>query len=151
VERLPVWAARVLPQHELGTDAKEVIRLAVGLLVTMTALVLGMLVSSANASYQDRKNELAEMASDFVVVDRLLASYGPETTAMLADLRGLAQSSLDRVWPSESSQQSQLRRRDDNGHMFYDELQVLVPRTTCRLQPRRGRSPRPLAYGAPIG
>jgi hypothetical protein len=129
---------RVLPQNDLGADAKEVIRLAVGLLVTMTALVLGMLVSSANASYQDRKNELAEMASDFVVVDRLLASYGPETTAMRADLRALAQSSLERIWPSKGSQESQLRPRDDNGHVFYDELQVLVPKGDLQVAAKTG-------------
>jgi hypothetical protein len=129
---------RILPQNELGTDAKEVIRLAVGLLVTMTALVLGMLVSSANASYQDRKNELAEMASDFVVVDRLLVSHGPETKAMRADLRALAQSSLDRVWPNESSQESQLRPRDDNGHVFYDQLQLLVPKDDMQVAAKAG-------------
>ena len=60
---------RVLPDGLLGPEAKDVIRLATGLLVTMTALVLGMLVSTANSSYQDRKNELAEMGSNFVLVD----------------------------------------------------------------------------------
>ena len=71
---------RVLPQNQLGPEVKDVIRLVTGLLVTMTALVLGMLVSTANSSYQERKEQLAEMGSDFVLVDRLLASYGPETT-----------------------------------------------------------------------
>jgi hypothetical protein len=70
---------RVLPEDQLGPEAKDLIRLATGLLVTMTALVLGMLVSTANSSYQDRKNELAEMGSSFVLVDGLLASYGPAT------------------------------------------------------------------------
>ncbi len=72
---------RVLPENQLGPEAKDVIRVATGLLVTMTALVLGMLVSTANSSYQDRKNELAEMGSSFVLVDGLLASYGPQTQA----------------------------------------------------------------------
>jgi hypothetical protein len=118
---------RVLPENELGPDAKEVIRLAVGLLVTMTALVLGMLVSTANSSYQDRKNELAQMASDFVVVDRLLASYGPETGATRAELRTLAEDGLERVWPSHASQESQLRP-NNNGQKFYHQLQILVPK-----------------------
>src|SRR5277367_287078 len=90
---------RVLPQNQLGPDAKDVIRLATGLLVTMTALVLGMLVSTANSSYQERKNELAEMGSNFVLVDGLLASYGPDARAVREELRGLAQNGLERVWP----------------------------------------------------
>ena len=71
-------------------EVKDVIRLATGLLVTMTALVLGMLVSTANSSYQQRKDQLTEMASDFVGVDRLLGSYGPETKAARVELHSLA-------------------------------------------------------------
>src|SRR5277367_6494283 len=89
---------RVLPENQLGPEAKDVIRLATGLLVTMTALVLGMLVSIANSSYQDRKNELAEMGSNFVLVDSLLASYGPETKSIRVELRDLAEKGLQRVW-----------------------------------------------------
>src|SRR5579863_3694390 len=93
---------RVLPQNLLGSEAKDVIRLATGLLVTMTALVLGMLVSTANSSYQDRKIELAEMGSNFVLVDSLLASYGPETNSLRVELRELAERGLERVWPSDA-------------------------------------------------
>ena len=66
----------VLPQNQLGPEVKDVIRLVTGLLVTMTALVLGMLVSTANSSYQQRKDQLTEMASDFVGVDRLWEAMG---------------------------------------------------------------------------
>jgi hypothetical protein len=59
----------VLPPDQLGPEVKSIVQLAVGLLVTMTALVLGMLVSTANSSYQQRKDQLTEMASDFVGVD----------------------------------------------------------------------------------
>ena len=98
----------VLPQNQLGAEVKEIVRLAVGLLVTMTALVLGMLVSTANSSYQQRKDQLTEMASDFVGVDRLLGSYGPETQAARAELHSLAETSLLRIWPNQGSQGPQL-------------------------------------------
>jgi hypothetical protein len=117
----------VLPENQLGPEAKDVIRLAVGLLVTMTALVLGMLVSTANSSYQERKDQLTEMASDFVGVDRLLASYGPETQTARAELHELAASSLERIWPDQASQTSQLKPTD-NGQYLYDQLQLLVPK-----------------------
>jgi hypothetical protein len=118
---------RVLPENQLGPEVKDIIRLATGLLVTMTALVLGMLVSTANSSYQDRKNELAEMGSNFVLVDGLLTSYGPETQAMRLELRGLAETGLERIWPSQGSQASQLRPKD-NGQFFYDHLRSLAPK-----------------------
>jgi len=117
---------RVLPEDHLGPEVKDVIRLATGLLVTMTALVLGMLVSTANSSYQERKNELAEMGSNFVLVDGLLASYGPDAQALRMELRGMAESGLERVWPSHAPQAS--LRPQDNGQVFYDQVQGLVPK-----------------------
>ncbi len=117
---------RVLPGNLLGPEAKDVIRLATGLLVTMTALVLGMLVSTANSSYQERKSELAEMGSNFVLVDGLLASYGPDAQALRLELRRLAERGLERVWPSHAPQGS--LKPQDNGQFFYDHVQSLVPR-----------------------
>lgn len=118
---------RVLPENQLGAEAKDVIRVATGLLVTMTALVLGMLVSTANSAYQDRKNELAEMGSNFVLVDGLLASYGPQSQAIRLELRGLAENGLERIWPSRASEGPQLRPKD-NSQLFYDQLEMLVPK-----------------------
>ena len=118
---------RVLPENQLGPEAKDVIRVATGLLVTMTALVLGMLVSTANSSYQDRNKELAEMGSSFVLVDGLLASYGPQTQAIRLELRGLAESGLERIWPSHASEGPQLRPKD-NSQSLYDHLQMLAPK-----------------------
>jgi hypothetical protein len=114
-ERLPAWP-----------DAKDVIRLATGLLVTMTALVLGMLVSTANSSYQDRKNELAEMGSNFVLVDSLLASYGPETRSVRLELRELAERGLERVWPSDAPRGS--LQPLNNSQLFYNQVESLVPK-----------------------
>ena len=122
----------VLPQNQLGPEVKDVVRLAVGLLVTMTALVLGMLVSTANSSYQQRKDQLTEMASDFVGVDRLLGSYGPETQAAREELHSLAEASLQRIWPNQGSQDPQLRPTD-TGQIFYNQLQLLQPKTDAQV------------------
>ncbi len=117
----------LLAGNLLGSDARDIIRLTTGLLVTMTALVLGMLVSSANSSYQDRKNELAEMASDFILLDQVLATSGSETQVIRDELRRLAENSLERIWPSHASRQSQLRP-GDRGQVLYHQLQILAPR-----------------------
>ncbi len=119
---------RVLPENQLRPEAKEIIRLATGFLVTMTALVLGILVSTANSSYQARENQLTEMASQFVVVDRLLDNYGPETRAEREELRRLMANGLERVWPSQASRKSQLRPTDDS-QLFYERLQLLTPKS----------------------
>ena len=112
----------------------------------MTALVLGMLVSTANSSYQDRKSELAEMSSNFVLVDGLLASYGPETQGIFRmELRGLAESGLERIWPSHAAQVSQLRPTD-NGQSFYNRLQILAPKNEAQAAVKGSLSPLPSTY-----
>jgi hypothetical protein len=122
----------VLPQNQLGSEVKEVVRLAVGLLVTMTALVLGMLVSTANSSYQQRKDQLTEMASDFVGVDRLLGSYGPETAPAREELHSLAEASLQRIWPNQGFQDPGLKP-SDSGQTFYNQLQLLQPKNDAQV------------------
>jgi len=97
----------------------------------MTALVLGMLVSTANASYQQRKDQLTEMASDFVGVDRLLGSYGPETHTAREELRSLAEASLERIWQNQGFQDPQLRPTD-TGQLFYNQLQLLQPKNEAQ-------------------
>ena len=57
---------RAIPANYLGSGEKEVARLVTGLMTTMAAIVLGMLVSSAKASYDARTNEVAEISSDVV-------------------------------------------------------------------------------------
>jgi hypothetical protein len=118
---------RFLPEHYLGSDAKEVVRLSTGLVATMAALVLGMLVSSAKASYDEGKNEVVEMSSEIVNMDRLLAKYGPETGEMRAELRQMVEAGLVRIWPSQTFRQSELRP-EDHGEILLYKLEHIAPR-----------------------
>jgi hypothetical protein len=93
----------------------------------MAALVLGMLVSSAKSSYDASKNEVAEMSSDIVSIDRLLAKYGAETGEIRVEFRQLVEFGLDRIWPGEASRQTDLRP-GDHGQILADKLLLLAPR-----------------------
>jgi hypothetical protein len=42
----------ILPEHHLSTDSRDVVKLGAGLVGTMAALVLGLMVASAKDSYQ---------------------------------------------------------------------------------------------------
>src|SRR5258708_20959391 len=90
---------RALPQEHFGTDAKDTVRLAIGLIVTMTGLVLGMLVSSAKAYYDGQKNVVAEMATEVVTLNDLLTVYGPEAKHTRTEARRFVEDAVDRIWP----------------------------------------------------
>lgn len=124
---LGIVIRRALPEDHVASDAREVIKLATALMATMAALVLGMLVSSAKSSYDTSKNEVAEMSSDIVTIDRLLAKYGSETGEIRAEFRQLVEFGLHRIWPGAASRQTDLRP-GDHGQILADKLLLLVPK-----------------------
>ncbi len=77
----------VLPEHQLGDESKDAVKLGVGLIATMAALVLGLLIASAKSSFDTQNSELTEMSSRIVFLDRVLAHYGPETKDAREELR----------------------------------------------------------------
>ena len=122
-----MFLRRALPEDHLGTDAKETVRLAIGLVVTMTGLVLGMLVSSAKGYYDGQKNVVAQMSSQIIVLDALLIDYGPDAKQLRRETRQFGQDAMERIWPRGASGLFQLRPRDDTAKINA-ELELLVPK-----------------------
>ncbi len=69
---------RHLPDDHLSADSKDAVKLAMGLVATMTALLLGLLVSSAKGTYDTQRTEVIQMAAKVAFLDRVLTAYGPE-------------------------------------------------------------------------
>jgi hypothetical protein len=69
----------VLPQPHLSADSKDTVRLGMGMVGTMAALVLGLLVASAKNFYDTQSSDLTQLSANVVLLDRVLAHYGPET------------------------------------------------------------------------
>lgn len=77
----------LLPGHHLNESAKDTVKLATGIIATMAALVLGLLVSSAKGSFDQMSAELTQAAVKVIQLDHALASYGPQTREIRAELR----------------------------------------------------------------
>ena len=91
-----------LPGHHLSTDSKELVKVGMGLIATMSALVLGLLIASAKSSFDAQRSELAQMSANIILLDRVLAHYGPEAKECRELVRGYVNVTLGRVWPDES-------------------------------------------------
>jgi hypothetical protein len=126
---------RALPQEHLGQDAKDTMRLAVGLVITMTGLVLGMLVSSAKTYYDSQKNKVVAMSADIILLDNSLNAFGPEAAQARVLARLLVEDAIDRIWPSEKSRSSQLKPLD-NDQTFRMELKLLAPKNDAQASAR---------------
>jgi hypothetical protein len=94
---------RVLPEDHLSPDSRDTVKLAMGLIATMSALLLGLLVNSAKTSYDTTRTEVIQVASQYRVLDRVLAIYGPQAAEVRDELRALAQESTRLMWPDDAT------------------------------------------------
>src|SRR5215468_4897393 len=117
----------VLPKHHRSAESRDLVRVATGLLATMTALVLGLLIGSAKASYDIQGNELMQVSVKIMMLDRGLAHYGPETKEARALLRRGIASAVERLWPQAGSSSPQFDP-STGPEALYDKLQALAPR-----------------------
>lgn len=91
-------AQRRLPDHHLNADSKEVIRLATAIVGTLAALALGLLIASANSTYNDADVEMRSSVAHMVLLDRVMARYGPETAEARNLLRSIVERRLNGGW-----------------------------------------------------
>ena len=117
-----------LSQHHLSADTKDSVKLAMGLVGTMAALILGLLVAAAKSAYDTEKSEVTQMAAKLVFLDRVLANYGPESAETRVVLRRMVEDSLSRMWPDERSHNAQLDPIGSGGEEVHKAIQKLAPR-----------------------
>jgi hypothetical protein len=119
-----------LPKDHLSPDSGDVIKLATGLMATLAALVLSLLISSANNAHNVVESEYKGSLATVVVLDHYLAAYGPEAQEPRDLIRhGLIQR-FQRTWPQEDFGPKEL----SNEVTIYAVVQQLL-----RLSPRGDR------------
>ncbi|MBV8361254.1 MAG: hypothetical protein JO189_25440, partial [Deltaproteobacteria bacterium] len=118
----------ILPEHHLSPASQSAVNLGMALVGTMAALLLGLLVASAESSHDTVNSELTHMSADVVLLDRMLAHYGPETKEVRALLRRTVATMLDRVWSNNSSSMAKLDPEGGGGEFLFDKIQQLSPK-----------------------
>jgi hypothetical protein len=103
---LGMFLRRVLPEHHLNDESKDVVKLGIGMIATLAALVIGLLIASAKGSFDTLNNGLIQAGSKVILLDRVMAHYGPETREARELLRRGLVSALDQFWPEETKGQT---------------------------------------------
>jgi hypothetical protein len=83
------WLRGVLPEHHLQDASRNTVNVGIGLVATMSALVLGLVTASAKSSFDAVDNAVKETAAEILAFDRLLSRYGPETAEVRSALKDL--------------------------------------------------------------
>jgi len=129
---------KALPEDHLSADSKDIVRLGTGLIATMAALVLGLLIGAAQTSFSSQRSELTQMSANIILLDRVLAHYGPETREVRELLRRAVIRLLNQVQPDDGSEPGKAEPTAAGGEILYDKLQALRPQSDLQrsLQPQ---------------
>jgi len=118
---------RALPSHHLAKETQDVVRLGAGLIATIAALVLGLLIGGAKGSFDTRSTQLQQLTANVILLDSLLAQYGPEATPLRRQLRGAINPLIDRLWHEKITMEP--FTTNEEGEKVYLAILALSPQT----------------------
>lgn len=121
------WLRRILPEGHLNADSRDAVKLAMGLVATMSALVLGLLVSSAKGAYDTERSEVIQMAAKVAFLGRVLTAYGPEAAGVRAQLRDAVEGGIRQMWPGQMRKPANAAPNTQAGDALYGAIQRLSP------------------------
>jgi hypothetical protein len=118
---------RALPKHHVNDHAKDVVRLGVGLIATIAALVLGLLIAAAKSSFDTQTGQLRQITANLILLDNILAQYGPEARPVREKIRSTVGPFADRLWREKETGTTGPFETDGSAEQVYLEIQKLSP------------------------
>jgi hypothetical protein len=116
-----------LPQHHLSKESQDVVRLGAGLVATIAALVLGLLIAAAKGSFDTQSGQVKQITADVILLDALLDQYGPEALPIRVALRGAVGPLADRLWHEKPATRAAPFTMNATGESVYIAIQALSP------------------------
>jgi hypothetical protein len=120
----------LLSAEHLHPDSKDVVKMATGLIGTLAALVLGLLIASAKSSFDQKTSQVKQMTATIILLDDLLAQYGPEAAPARNLLRRSIQPLANRIWHEEEKPSGKLVHFESSAEAlaFENVLERLSPK-----------------------
>jgi hypothetical protein len=126
----------LIPEQHLQEESKDTIKLGAGMVATVSALVLGLLVASAKNNFDTTQEEITQRAAKIIFLDRLLSDYGPETQATREQLRRTVVGTIEILWPQKKNGASGLTEYERMNGMQITQMRLLKLTPTTDAQRR---------------
>ena len=98
------WTMRQrLPEHHLTDDTKSLVSVSMAVVATVSALVLGLLISNANISFRALGGEVTTLSAQILRLDNILRRYGSDTYQARETLRQYAEQKTADLFPDDGS------------------------------------------------
>jgi len=137
-----------LPEDHFSDESKDAVKVGIGMIATLTALVLGLLTASAKGTFDTASTGLRQIGARTILLDRVMAHYGPETMEIRGLLRRNVAAALEQIWPEEKigltiskggegrgeteAVEEKLRQQPARIEVIQDHLRQLTPRTDAQ-------------------
>ena len=131
---LGMFLRTVLPEHHLNDASKDVVKLVTGLVATLAALVLGLLIASAKNSFDSVNEGFRESAAKVILLDRALAQYGTETKDVRELLKRDFAARVEQFFPKTQPKSSTMNSPQATSMMegFQQKLRALAPQNAVQ-------------------
>ena len=129
---------RFLPDHHLSTESRDVVKLGMGLIATLAALVLGLLIATAKGTYDTHSGVINELSANYLLLDRASRRYGPETKEARELLKNNVAATLVSIWPQDSQPANLLPSGEAKalGEALFDKVAEIAPKTDAQREIR---------------
>jgi hypothetical protein len=137
---LAMFAARFLPEHHSSPETKGVVSVSVAVVGTLSALVVGLLISNSNTSFTAKSQEVTQISADVINLDRMLRRYGPEAQDIRVLLRRYTAAERQDLFPTDPNQAADLENNTTTAVLeeLQDKVLALTPTNATQrwLQPQ---------------
>ncbi len=96
-----IFLRTLLPIDHMSDESKDAVKLGIGMIATLAALVLGLLTSSAKGTFDTVSAGLRQTGARVILLDRVMAQYGPETKEIRDLLRRSLATAIEQIWPED--------------------------------------------------
>jgi hypothetical protein len=121
-----------LPDHHASSESKDVVRLSMAMVATLTALVLGLVTASAKSAFDAEDAAIKATSASVLSLDRMLADYGPATKPVRDQLRGALADRINAVWPEDAREVSRDLDAAPPAETIVREILMLAPQTDAQ-------------------
>lgn len=126
-----MYLRTALREHHLSSETKDLVKVGIGLIATMSALVLGLLVASAKSSFDTQKSEVGQISANIILLDRALAHYGPDAQEVRELLHASAERMIEQLWPTNGTPSSPASPTSAS-EVLFDKIENLSPKTDAQ-------------------
>ena len=124
---LGIFLRAILPERHLTEDSRNMVTIGMGIVATMAAIAVGLMIQGAQISFSGQRSDLIEMSAKIVFLDKLLSDYGPEAKDARTALRHTLERTINQFWPKDGSEGAMIGTPESKSETLYYQILSLTP------------------------